>query len=117
MVTIFQCLLPETGHKIIRVMPNTPCLVGAGASCYCGNPMTSETDLHIVQSLLSAVGLCQRVPESQIDAMSGLMGSGSAYVSVTRLSVFRPLISRPRNVGFLYNVTWSVRLISRDLSH
>ena len=70
-----------TGTKrIVRVMPNTPALVGEGMSCIAASPSVSEEDLAEAETLLSAVGLCRRVGENQLDAVTGLSGSGPAYV-------------------------------------
>ena len=69
------------GHRrVVRVMPNTPSLVGAGASAYCGADQVSEDDFQRIDSMLSSVGLAVRVDESQMDAVTGLSGSGPAYV-------------------------------------
>ncbi len=67
-------------HRVVRVMPNTPSLVGAGASAYCGANEVSEDDMQQIDSMLSSVGLALRVDESQMDAVTGLSGSGPAYV-------------------------------------
>jgi pyrroline-5-carboxylate reductase len=66
--------------KIIRVMPNTPCLVGSGASALCSSKDTEEDDISIALELFSSVGIVERVPESLMDAVTGLSGSGPAYV-------------------------------------
>ena len=66
--------------KIIRVMPNTPCLVGSGASALCSSKDTEEEDISIALELFSSVGIVERVPESLMDAVTGLSGSGPAYV-------------------------------------
>lgn len=66
--------------KIVRVMPNTPALLGAGASAFAMGPNTSEGDEAIVRALLESVGLAVRVPEAQLDAVTGLSGSGPAFV-------------------------------------
>ncbi len=69
------------GHgRVVRVMPNTPCLVGAGASGYCCGSDVSEDDRAIIQSMLGSVGFVTEVSESQMDAVTGLSGSGPAYV-------------------------------------
>jgi pyrroline-5-carboxylate reductase len=68
------------GQRIVRVMPNTPCLIGRGASAYALGPTATEDDGRLVAQLLSAVGVAQEVPESQLDAVTGLSGSGPAYV-------------------------------------
>jgi pyrroline-5-carboxylate reductase len=68
--------------RIIRVMPNTPCLVGASASAYAAGPSATETDLACVHALMNAVGRAFRVSESLLDAVTGLSGSGPAFVYV-----------------------------------
>ncbi len=69
-------------RRIIRVMPNTPCLVGASASAFAGSTAASEADLQIVERLLNSVGRCVQVPETWLDAVTGLSGSGPAFVAV-----------------------------------
>jgi pyrroline-5-carboxylate reductase len=68
------------GERIVRVMPNTPCLIGRGASCFSLGPHASRSDAENVASLFSAVGAAFEVPESQLDAVTGLSGSGPAFV-------------------------------------
>jgi pyrroline-5-carboxylate reductase len=68
--------------RLIRVMPNTPCLVGQGASGYCLGPGASSADAQLVGSLLGAVGRAYQVDEKLLDAVTGLSGSGPAYVFV-----------------------------------
>ena len=69
------------GHRrVVRVMPNTPSLVGAGASAYCGADEVTDDDFAQIESMLASVGLAVRVDESQMDAVTGLSGSGPAYV-------------------------------------
>jgi pyrroline-5-carboxylate reductase len=69
-------------HKaaVVRAMPNTPALVGEGASALAGGSLASEDDVGWAQSILAAVGLAVRVEESQLDAVTALSGSGPAYV-------------------------------------
>lgn len=67
-------------HRLIRVMPNTPCLVGESASGFSLGEKATESDAELVQTLLSAVGIAFRLPESLLDAVTGLGGSGPAYV-------------------------------------
>ncbi len=69
-------------RRIIRVMPNTPALVGEGAAGYCLGPSVLPGDEAIVRACLEAVGLAYLVPESLIDAVTGLSGSGPAFVYV-----------------------------------
>jgi pyrroline-5-carboxylate reductase len=61
-------------------MPNTPCLIGRGVSCFSLGPHATREDADNVASLLSAVGSAFEVPESQLDAVTGLSGSGPAFV-------------------------------------
>lgn len=68
--------------RIIRVMPNTPCLVGQGASAYCCATGATDLDRELADRVLSAVGLAIEVAEKQMDAVTGLSGSGPAYVCV-----------------------------------
>ncbi|MGA1238459.1 MAG: pyrroline-5-carboxylate reductase [Limisphaerales bacterium] len=65
--------------RIIRTMPNTPALVSAGATAYSLGPKTPTSDAEAVQTLFSAVGIAVQVPESLLDAVTGLSGSGPAY--------------------------------------
>ncbi len=68
-----------SGARVIRVMPNTPALVGASASAYALGCSATKADGELVQKLLSAVGLAFQVKESLLDAVTGLSGSGPAY--------------------------------------
>lgn len=66
--------------RVIRVMPNTPCLVGQGACAFALGTRATSADGELVQRLLSTVGIATSVPESLLDAVTGLSGSGPAYV-------------------------------------
>jgi pyrroline-5-carboxylate reductase len=68
------------GARIIRTMPNTPSLVGAGACALSRGEHASEDDLHIATRIFQSVGLTTVVDESLLDAVTGLSGSGPAYV-------------------------------------
>ena len=65
--------------RLIRVMPNTPALVGAGASAFALGPAAQPADGQLAQRLLSTVGQAFPVKESLLDAVTGLSGSGPAY--------------------------------------
>ncbi len=66
--------------RIVRVMPNTPALVQAGAAGVCGGGNATRDDVEFVLGLFNAVGVAREVDESLMDAVTGLSGSGPAYV-------------------------------------
>jgi len=79
------------GHRVIRVMPNTPCLVGEGAAAYAlgnscmGNDNNNNNnnpaqDRLIVETIFGSCGTCCEIQEPLLDAVTGLSGSGPAYV-------------------------------------
>jgi pyrroline-5-carboxylate reductase len=65
--------------RIIRVMPNTPALVGASASGFAAGEGANTDDVALTNALLSAVGTAFQLKENQLDAVTGLSGSGPAY--------------------------------------
>ena len=68
------------GASVIRAMPNTPAMVGAGAAAIAAGSAASADDLAWAAEVLGAVGTVVEVAESQLDAVTGLSGSGPAYV-------------------------------------
>ncbi|MDY0293190.1 MAG: pyrroline-5-carboxylate reductase [Candidatus Methanomethylophilaceae archaeon] len=68
------------GGRIVRVMPNHCCMVLEGASGYSPGKNATEADLDRVESVLEAVGSAFEVRESDMDAVTGVSGSGPAYV-------------------------------------
>jgi pyrroline-5-carboxylate reductase len=68
------------GRAVVRAMPNTPALVREGAAAIAGGAHAHEAHLELAERVLGAVGVVVRVPETQMDAVTGLSGSGPAYV-------------------------------------
>jgi pyrroline-5-carboxylate reductase len=66
--------------RVIRAMPNTPALVGKGAAGIAASANATDDDLAWAESILSAVGTVARVDETDLDAVTGVSGSGPAYV-------------------------------------
>jgi len=66
-------------HRVVRVMPNTPALVGKGASAYALGSSATEADADLTESILGAVGYVCRVAEDDLDAVTAVSGSGPAY--------------------------------------
>lgn len=69
-----------SGARIVRAMPNTPALVGAGATAVSGGEHATDEDLATAKSLFDAVGKTVVLDEGLLDAVTGLSGSGPAYV-------------------------------------
>jgi pyrroline-5-carboxylate reductase len=65
---------------VVRAMPNTPALIGAGAAAISPGSTADEDDLAWAEEVLGGVGVVVRVPEAALDAVTGLSGSGPAYV-------------------------------------
>ena len=100
-----EAALPA-GTPVVRAMPNTPALVGAGASAVAGGTSASDADLVWAEEILGAVGLVVRVPEPSIDAVTGLSGSGPAYVFLVAESLIEGgvLAGLPRDTATLLAV-------------
>jgi pyrroline-5-carboxylate reductase len=75
---LFERRLPE-GTPVVRVMPNTPMVVGEAMSAVSGGSNATPEHLKVVEEMLSTVGKVAVVPESQQDAVTALSGSGPAY--------------------------------------
>lgn len=69
-----------SGTRVVRAMPNTPALVDAGATAIAGGEHARESDLADAKRIFDAIGLTVILEESALDAVTGLSGSGPAYV-------------------------------------
>ncbi|MWB98042.1 pyrroline-5-carboxylate reductase [Agromyces seonyuensis] len=91
----FESILPA--HvSVVRSMPNTPALVGRGVTGVAGGSRTGEEDLALAVALFETVGEVIVLPESQIDALSAISGSGPAYV----FFLIEQLTATAVNLGF-----------------
>ncbi len=90
-----------SGVAVVRAMPNTPALVGAGAAAIAPGSTAGEDDLEWAASILSAVGTVVRLPEHLLDAVTGLSGSGPAYVFLVAEALIDAgvLVGLPRDVS------------------
>lgn len=76
-----KSLESRSGHgRIVRAMPNTPALIGEAATGYCCSPKATEEDRQLVRLLLESIGLAIEVDEPLLDTVTGLSGSGPAFV-------------------------------------
>ena len=78
-VSAIESRLPA-GTRVVRTMPNTPATVDAGATAIAAGTHATEADLAIARALFTAVGRVVTLEESLLDAVTGLSGSGPAYV-------------------------------------
>lgn len=78
-IAVLEAALPE-GTPVIRVMPNTPALVLAGASALARGRFADDAHMETALRIFRAVGVAHEVPEKLLDAVTGLTGSGPAYV-------------------------------------
>jgi pyrroline-5-carboxylate reductase len=87
--------------RVVRAMPNTPALVGAGAAAIAGGATATDDDLAWAESILAAVGTVVRLPEHLLDAVTGLSGSGPAYVFLVAEALIEAgvLVGLPRDVS------------------
>lgn len=86
---------------VVRAMPNTPAVVRAGASAIAPGSTATSADLDWAESVLEAVGVVVRVGEDKLDAVTGLSGSGPAYVFLMAESLIEAgvLVGLPRDVA------------------
>ena len=89
------------GRPVVRAMPNTPALVGLGASAIAPGASATDDHLDLAERLLGAVGIVVRVREHELDAVTGLSGSGPAYVMLVAEALIEAglLVGLPRPVA------------------
>uniref|UniRef100_A0A1I8HBL3 Pyrroline-5-carboxylate reductase n=1 Tax=Macrostomum lignano TaxID=282301 RepID=A0A1I8HBL3_9PLAT len=90
-------LLPDS--RVIRLMPNTPILVNAGASVYCVGRAAKPEDGPLIEALFKSVGTCDYLPENLMDAATGLSGSGPAFI----LEAIDAMTNAGVNLGLPHN--------------
>jgi pyrroline-5-carboxylate reductase len=112
----FPCL------PIIRAMPNTPALVGAGITALSGGQTVTETQMASARALFSAVGSVLVVPEAQMDAVTALSGSGPGYLAVAIEALIDGgvAVGLPRDIATelaLQTVLGTARLLQEEALH
>jgi pyrroline-5-carboxylate reductase len=79
-VTIAALEAAAPGRPVVRAMPNTPATIGLGAAAIAGGTHSHDGHLDLAEQLLGSLGLVVRLPEHLLDAVTGLSGSGPAYL-------------------------------------
>lgn len=103
---VLESSLAECNCRLVRVMPNTPALIMEGATAFCGGSMATDDDLKITGAIFDAVGKSVVLGEAEMDAVTGLSGSGPAYV----FSFIEALIDAGVNVGLNRDVAGTLAL-------
>ena len=97
---VYEDALPA-GTPVVRVMPNTPALIGKGASAIAPGRAAGDEHLALVERMLAATGLVERVAEKHLDAVTALSGSGPAYAFyvIDALAEAGVLLGLPRDLA------------------
>jgi pyrroline-5-carboxylate reductase len=100
-VTLGALEAAAPGRPVVRAMPNTGALVGRGAAAIAAGTRVTELDLEVCERVLDSVGVVVRVPEGQLDAVTGLSGSGPAYVFLVAEAMIEAgvLVGLPRDTS------------------
>ncbi len=95
-----EAVMPP-GSVVVRAMPNTPALIGAGIAGLSGGVAATSADLDWAEGILGSVGSVVRLPERQLDAVTALSGSGPAYVFLVAEALIEAGVSAglPRDVA------------------
>ena len=107
------------GLPVVRAMPNTPALIGAGAAAIAAGSSAGDADLAWAEEILGAVGKVVRLPENLLDAVTGLSGSGPAYVFLVAEALIEAgvLAGLPRDVSLtlaVQTLLGSARLLAES---
>jgi pyrroline-5-carboxylate reductase len=94
-----ESVVPE--HPVVRAMPNTPALVRQGAAAIAPGTRADDSHLELAERVLGAVGIVVRVPEKLLDAVTGLSGSGPAYLFLVAETLIEAgvLVGLPRDTA------------------
>ncbi|PKM81660.1 MAG: pyrroline-5-carboxylate reductase [Firmicutes bacterium HGW-Firmicutes-14] len=111
-----------SGTPVIRVMPNTPCLIGEGASAYALGAAAGEEDEELVKEILKCAGTAVKVAENLMNAVTGLSGSGPAYVFLILEALIDGAVKAglPRDVASVLasqTLAGSARLVQESGEH
>ena len=100
-VTLASLEAAVPDHAVVRAMPNTPALVRQGAAAIAPGRLATDAHLELAERVLGAVGIVVRVPEKLLDAVTGLSGSGPAYVFLVAETLIEAgvLVGLPRDVA------------------
>lgn len=80
-IAVIEAQLPH-GTRVVRAMPNTPALIGQGASAVAAGTHATADDMELALRMFNSVGRCVKLDEHLLDAVTGLSGSGPAYAFV-----------------------------------
>jgi pyrroline-5-carboxylate reductase len=112
------------GHRtrLVRAMPNTPSLIGQGATAYALGDHATQQDAQIAEKIFSSVGIVYRVREAALDAVTGLSGSGPAYVFtfIEALTDGGVMMGLPREIALdlaIQTVVGSAEMIRQTHKH
>jgi len=100
-VTIAALEAAAPGRPVVRAMPNTPATIGLGAAAIAAGTHANDGHLDLAERLLGSLGLVVRLPEHLLDAVTGLSGSGPAYVFLVAEALVEAgvLVGLPRPVA------------------
>ncbi|MCX8007715.1 MAG: pyrroline-5-carboxylate reductase [Coriobacteriia bacterium] len=116
-----ESLLPQ-GTPVVRVMPNTPAMVGAGMSVVCGGSAATDEAVEAVRSMFEALGEAIVLDEGYFDVATAISGSGPAYVALVADALARAGVAHglPKDVALrlaLQTLRGTVELIARTGTH